>query len=545
MKRVIALSLALICVMGMTAITAMAAEEPVTKTEIVNVARGKDVSVFNLYATTPYLYTLTDGDTAYEFGSKKNAVYNAMGSYPDDYAYFQIDLVNRCMPQSVDLYLTSVNADTVTRKFQIIGSNTADFAESVVLYDASTMDFSSVWTASNSKLSLQLENSPAIRYIRYQQSQKGVGCGLAEFEVYAQQTVTDLARNTDVSANRTYLSFTVDKAVNGTNLNENDCWYANIGNGDIYAYLLVDLKNDYLIDRFEIEARNVAGNTSNGQRKNYNIYGATEAFSEDVLEDVTNANLPESEDYTCITTISAAAADMIPEYHTANNLTGHKTVYVNDVYRYFLIRKTTKNEGATVGQFRAYAVNPTLNTIAVEEDKVTISFNHEINEASLPSVVTNEMDEPVEVTYNRVDECTYSFNIAQTETNDIYYLDLSSVTDNYGLPLYSDIIEFQIEGQRYWEATDFQFKNDNARLEATVKNTGVDADATVWLIAAFYKADGEMYKVVEARDVVSPGNEKPIGLDIPSDEDWSSICGYLWSGDTITRVYNNFIKINK
>ena len=107
------------------------------------------------------------------------------------------DLQRRYPVESIIIFdnesdgVTSVNRG----RFQILGSDTPNFAESAVLYDAdiAAEDLNTVFPV-GSEYCITLSGQPAYRYIRYQAEDTGY-LNVKEIQIWANVNVTEISRN--------------------------------------------------------------------------------------------------------------------------------------------------------------------------------------------------------------------------------------------------------------------------------------------------------------------------------------------------------------
>ncbi len=129
------------------------------------------------------------------------------------------DLQRRYPVESIIIFdnesdgVTSVNRG----RFQILGSDTPNFDESAVLYEAdiAAEDLNTVFPV-GSEYCITLSGRPAYRYIRYQAKDTGY-LNVKEIQIWANVNVTEISRNctTYTTPNFQAASNTGDKAVDG------------------------------------------------------------------------------------------------------------------------------------------------------------------------------------------------------------------------------------------------------------------------------------------------------------------------------------------
>lgn len=488
-------------------------EYPVIKKGIFNVARDKKVTLAHAFASTPYVSRINDGDTAFD---TTNGAYNAMGSYGGEYAWFQIDLVNRYEVEYVVLYSLNVGVkDSIKSNFQIVGSNDEDFTNGVVLFDASECDYSQEWAdGMGFRLDIPAEKRKACRYIRYQKTKLGVSCGLAEFEAYAFQTLTDVARGKSASANAQYNTLSAANVLNGTNKNENDCWYAP-STTNAYDWICVNLESKYPIDKIEAESRNIKNDTTNF-RKNMNLYASTVEIPSEVLN-ADKANLDISDDYDYVNFFrfcsGSSRLDNFPPYDAnvsscaekyicgrygiaAATDTAERVFDRANVYQYITLRRTVKGQAAAIGALRVYTENPVLLSVGKSGNNIYLSFSQPMKEETLNTKTISLSDtegKSIPFTVSGVDDYTYRLDIGEVNMNSATLSFGENVFNCYGVPLVihnRDIlritnsvdvlsVDFTLEGEK----TERLLTDTSYQAHITLKNN-TDTDEKISVFAA-------------------------------------------------------------
>ncbi len=420
------------------------AENDVTKTEVVNVARAKSVMMSNPYSVSAAPYKLTDGVTT---NNSQNMAF--MGTAKD--SYFQIDLENRYIPQRLRFYLgTSMGQWYNSMKnFIIVGSNSEDFLDEIVLYDATNKDLRpSDWKVSEAPreyyFDVNIPEEKICRYIRIRKTDV-VQFGYTEVEVYAKQTLTDVARGKNVSASGYISGYEPYNAVDGLNLSDTDAWVCSATNS--YTWLNIDLGREYKIEKVEIESRI---NNRSAERMRWNLYGSLNGFA-DVLS--SNDAYLDVDKYDYLEYMTTDESSCIPTYTTQNPV--YKEIFVNgkmnsarekvdadNIYRYLMLRHWKTQENSGIGEFRAYVVPPVLLSSEINYDKAILQFNQPINEQELNEdtvSVKSENGDELEFEINKLDDgYTYEIRVLNNATNS-YQIRLSQmITNEYGVSLVVD-----------------------------------------------------------------------------------------------------------
>lgn len=439
------LSVALIC-QGMMFNIANASDvsvpdSSITKTAVVNVARGKQVTATSLYTAGKTADKLTDGDL-----TTSNIVFSngAIGNN------LQIDLKNSYMPEKVRLYFGSGMGQwwNSAKNFKVVGSNTVNFDNPVVMYE--NVNALPGWPTDNGDrpqeayIDVVLTNSQPARYIRIEKTDD-VMFGYCEVEVYAKQTVTDVARGKTATASHTNGGgYSAEAVLNGENSEAVDTWCADYVPDEAFKYIMVDLGNVYAIDTIELEG--AFQRTNLAELFRYDLYASKTGF--DAVLNSTEPHL-DINTYDLIHFVPEDARYAIPQFDAAPN---YQTAYVSggkynttaiimdttqkvdsvNEYQHIMLRHHKANEAASLGNLRAYAVNPVLNSVSEEGGLITLAFTTPMDITG--KIITNlDTDETYGVT--KVDDYTYTFKATDEGA---YKININGITDRYGMTCYSD-----------------------------------------------------------------------------------------------------------
>lgn len=325
------------------------------------------------------------------------------------------DLQRRYPVESIIIFdnesdgVTSVNRG----RFQILGSDTSNFAESAVLYDAdiAAEDLNTVFPV-GSEYCITLPQKPAYRYIRYQAKDKGF-LNVKEIQIWANVNVTEISRNctTYTTPNFQAASNTGDKAVDGKLDNDYYGCKAVSEYPGYFSTFTVDLGSAKHVGLVELYGRrNIQNLDADGY---FTLFGSNEGtvtdFTQSPAEGGTAYAAMNETDfkalgYTQIVrhharvnayTFTGNGNTTLASYPKFTRTTEEKLVYdpypkltdeapyayttmmnQESAYRYITHRKTEASYMSQLAEFRAYALNPEAYELCnITADGVTVRFS--------------------------------------------------------------------------------------------------------------------------------------------------------------------------
>ncbi len=367
-----------------------------TKTDLKNVAYGKTPT--STLSSASNLANIVDGKT----DTMHSGTYSS-----GDYILF--DLGRRYNIEKIVLN-SYTDGSGAKRGFVLEASNDPAFPKGKTeeLYVCAHNVSSNKDFDSDNNLTLNFSGSNDYRYLRYRRTVDGWYIYVGDFQVYAREYITEVSRNKPVEANISgYAANPASYAVNGKS--DKGWWsaypgasggkYKAFGTDEILDYLVVDLEASLPVNLIEIEyPKGIDDNTAS--RQGWSVYGSTElpekvsSTGTDVVSyrpDMVTSTMPSMFTQLC----STSSGYYLPQYGTTplemkGNLhtsTGYVKQNVNTagkVYRYITFKKLNKNI-AQLGEVRAFVTNPTLNSVKINGETITLSFSDAMDTATLTS----------------------------------------------------------------------------------------------------------------------------------------------------------------
>lgn len=376
-KKLLALFLAaLLCA---AAVPFVSGEEGLTKRVLVNVAQYKPVNAGSVHHDFP-LANLVDGrrqDPSIVIPESYEGT-EATG-YADD--WFAIDLLRRYRVERIELYDRYQVQDEGGRQFfHILGANSADFSDAVVLGGMGAQDDSIF--PDDGPFVIDLNGMRAFRYIRLQRTGDGY-YGYSELKVFARQTVTEVSRGMPAEASYSTVAggytYGPERAVNGTNTDPSDAWVAE-GELQNYHFLTVDLGSAQHIGMIELEDRVDNANVSTRQANA--IYGSNSKAEPETLTQEKYAT--EEMGYHKLTEIGEfwqyIGGESGAEFTFPKLADGVYREVCDDrqAYRYITFKKTYQLS-AVLGQIRAYVVHPEVVSVTRDSQYLYVGFSDEMD----------------------------------------------------------------------------------------------------------------------------------------------------------------------
>ena len=399
------------------AVIGFAQTEVLMETKLVNVAKNQNVIALGGTNAGSPDYVCDDNFTNRWIGPHASNVEKQAPT-------LTFDLQRRYPVESIIIFdnksdgVTSVNRG----RFQILGSDTPDFAEKAVLYNAdiAAEDLDTVFPA-GSEYCITLSERPAYRYIRYQAKDKGY-LNVKEIQIWANVNVTEISRNcaTYTTPNLNETTSTGAKAVDG----KIDGGYYGTKKlekyPDYFSTFTVDLGSAKHVGLIELYGRKAARNAyADGY---FTLFGSNEGTVTDFTQSATEggtayAAMREAEfatlGYTQIVTHAGGALtallnaytfagagndvlaaypkyalsadsklvyDPYPwfDYQHAETVEPYTTMLKNTEtpYRYLTHRKTNNGLVAQFSEFRAYELNPEAYAVTdVSATGATVRFS--------------------------------------------------------------------------------------------------------------------------------------------------------------------------
>ncbi|MBP3361627.1 MAG: discoidin domain-containing protein [Clostridia bacterium] len=518
-------------------------------TRLYNVAQNKPVTV-----SVDALQG--DGDGSADVHHFVDDAQNTEGivsySYVDQ--WIKVDLLRKYKIDHVSIAPRFSSKDQVWLSgFEIQASNTADFSEYTVLDTCTEENALKAGTASATAENSSFNGSggDAYRYVRIFARSRPLA--LSEIKVWAEQTMTEVSRGKPTVAGDSYSdTYNSSKAVDGHNEYENNAW---VGSSSQYNYLRVDLEREYPIGAVEIESR--ANHNDGTARMMFSVFGNNTddlaGKTEEELAALKGIKADElytaDKGYTKLTGMGNPGTT--PDGYHPFPYIGDEAVTdpfykasTNDTnsFRFITFKKVYQN-GAAIGEMRIMVVNPVVNDIKADGNKVTVEFSDELSASSVNANrinVTDNDGNALEISNIVTDGYSVSFDVDNAPKTGICNVKISkAVRNTKGVTMAADYT-----GEAYFgggiSVTDIVFDKAELTASDTVKATAkltnaLAEDKTAVLITAVKSADGELMSVNIDRQAVLSGGaaELNAAVTLPADISGISVEAYVWENDTM------------
>ncbi|MBE7023031.1 MAG: hypothetical protein E7412_01030 [Ruminococcaceae bacterium] len=555
-------------------LTAMAAEFPVTKTELANVAQNKPTTSSDPDAhTIPgwEVSNLTDGDrasyTVSEFGAERAGK-----------EAFTIDLLRRYKVQKIELFdRYDYDAQDGRRFIDVIAANNPDFSDAVTL--GSLAEKNDDIFPHQGAFEVVTDGEKAYRYIRIQRTGSG-DYQYAEIKVWANQTATDIARGigadsiiSDALSDDAHWVYDFAPPETAFDGNTATCW---VEDGNAYRYMRVDLGEKHHIGMIEMSGRDFSIDDRQDDywsRSYINIYGSNTEDTENSIFDVHSA--PDEAEIA-----SAGFQKLIKLGSMANAIdsqvtfpavyvpAGNETLYgkagkfsatVDDsqAYRYFTYKKRMST-GAALSTFSLYEINPVVNDVDFSDGLLTINFSDEMNADTVSSssvYLTDSNGDVLNADVAKKDEYTYTVDISRANKELSYTLTIENTIKNKKNVALAEPVEIDYEtlsalavnSVTLHESADGSGSSiDNfhnlteASVKANISNFSSEKQSVI-ICAAQYTSTG-MLKNTEWEDAeIESGNTKEVVMPFSIDPQLydSEIKVFVWKRDSLTPLAQN------
>lgn len=468
--------------------------------------------------------------------------------------WLQVDLQRRCPIERIELWdrRDAGNTPGSREHFEIIGANCEDLSDGVRLGGLEEAD--TALFPKGGKFTLELPEKTAYRYVCVRKTQFPADVCYSEIKVYAMQTVTEVSREKPVLADTEFhVQYSAKKAVNGTNIDDGDCWISSFDT-DLYRYLQVDLQKARYIGMVEIEGRNTGGGPDDGGTRNsIALYGANTEVDHTLF--TKNAKIKDNPNYKQLTDLNnpSGYSDYYP-FPVYNQGAGKErgiyrvTMDDSEPFRYLIYKKTYLNV-AMVGQIRAFEINPTLLSCSSDGGALMACFSDEMDAGTVnpESLVLTRKDTGKTIDYDVEEIDGYDFRLIPKEK--IYGTSVSvAVTDGVkstrGVKA-AGAEPFKISFPHILNAEDIRFVNsegetinnlipgETAGISLTAENLGETGEQTYFLAVCLYDADNTMISVSGKTGKIAPSAKEQLTAELvlPGGSlDGYTLSAYFWDG---------------
>ena len=499
MKRIFSIILMVGILAGILQIGVLAND---VKKELVNVATGKPVTARSEATGWGAKENINDGNLdSFWFGSE------GQGGDPEKIRWIQLDLLKRYNIEKIELfdrsdYVDNADYNNARLFLDILGSNDENFNTFTKIGEVGEADAFPKF----GKFTLNIEPNNAYRYIRVAKQNIHYDYILAEINIFASQTLVEVATGKPAIASSSFDSFLPSKANNGTNIDGGDCWItfnegASLGE---YHHWQVDLGKEYPIGLIEIEDR--VGNGDDSTRRAIIVYGSNTAGTPDPTIEIIGS------EFTPLTGHITESYPAYPGFYQGNTIS---TLPM----RYLTYRKTYPSN-AMLGSFRAYVVSPVIATVKKAGAVVTVEFSDEMDLATLTSdKFTLKANDNTIVPQTNIEKTsyTYSFTIPSAYYADSYKLTVSDgiLSSNnlelayeaeYDISGVTMIIDFDFSGNTALE------QNSTAGARVTIKNDSFE-EKSILFVTALYE-DGLLREVSADEEIIPSGGQASLSAEV-------------------------------
>lgn len=471
-----------------------AADGAETKTELVNVAMFKPVTVSQGPVDSAKQSLVDDHNNT-----------DLIISYANGAQWAMVDLQRRYKIERIEVSARSGSSDSIwLSNFEIQASNSSDFSEYTVLDSLSSGEGEALPVLGNSNQVFNIEDIRPYRYVRLYSTHMS---GYSELRVYAEQTVTQIMPEA-AAAGEVYdnnQSYAAGKAIDNNNSTQ---WIGTYASN--YNFLRIDLGKQYNIGYVEVSG----SNTEIGTRTYFSVYGANDLSQLSDADNLKKSTLT-SYGYTKLAYLRNPAGEKPAFQYNPYPEGGTYKATVDETapFRYMTLKKDDKNH-IRVSEFKAYVVNPVINTLTINDDILNIEFSDEMDTATFSgiSLLNSGTNETVSLSnWSAADDYTYTADISALEKDTGYTVVLDNVKNKKGVSavgtksfdLLNDLQILQFEckdstGNPFTELTDVTAPGAIAQ----VSNVSQESK-NVFLATALYE-DNRLTSVdVKTQDVAS------------------------------------------
>lgn len=522
-----------------------AATYPITKTELVNVAECKPIVSSDYHAIPEYpISNINDGDRGTFMMSECGAAEAASEE-------LTIDLLRRCKIEKIELFdRYDYDAPGGRQYIEILGANNQDFSDAVSLGSLDALDNEKF--PHSGKLEFTLDGKEAYRYIRLKRTGGG-DYKYAELRVWAMQTATDVARGTradniitDALADNSHWVYDFAPPTSAFDGDTATSW---IQDGDAYRYLRVDLGSEYNIGMIELSARDMSADQSVGNiwaQKYIKFYGTNNDSTENSIFNPHTA--PDdaalaTEGFSKLITVGANnvydnevqfPSMWVPEgeegtYGKAGCF--QSTCDDTQSFRY-IVYKNYYQLGSGLSGFRAYVINPMVNSAEISQDKIHVNFSDEMNEGSSNNVEVYVDEAKVEVGYSWTDAYTLELTLPKVYFDSKIRVVLSEDFENQKNVKMAEDTTVNLIAPAPVEVADLKFINkktaegaseiqslaglSEAGVSFEIKNNMPDKADTAVVVIGLYNEDNSLVATREVRVSLGAGESTNVaaGVDL-------------------------------
>lgn len=532
MKKIFVLSMTLLSLMVNMLPSKIVFAADDTKTQLVNVAMFKPVATSHGPIDSSLQNLVDDHNNT-----------DLIISYTNKPQWVRVDLQRRYKIERIEISSRSGSADSVWRSdFEIQASNDKDFGEYTVIENFKSSDGKILPAFGNENQIFNIENLRPYRYVRLYSTHMS---GYSELRIYAKQTVTQITPKS-AAAGETYNNpnFSADKAVDN---NDSTAWIGSYNSN--YNFLRLDLGDAYNIGYIELNGSN---DSDHSPRTYFSIYGAND-LSE--LSDASNVTVKELSQYgyTKLAWLRNPAGEKTSFAYNPYPKGGTYKTTVDEAaaYRYITLKKDNTAH-LRAAEFKAYTVNPVINTFTVDNNVLTIEFSDEMNTETFTeiSLINNSTGEKNVLTdWHADDAYTYTANISELKKDSKYTIVSDGVKNKFGtsvkgtkeFDLLNDlqVVRFECQdksGEKFAELA------DAAAPGAAAEVTNVSGKAKSVFIAAALYENGELTAVdAKVKDIPSGENVTLSSyVDMPEKNyPGRKFCAFLW--DNTNNIYKPII----
>ncbi|MBE7040656.1 MAG: hypothetical protein E7400_01670 [Ruminococcaceae bacterium] len=493
--------------------------------ENVNVALNKPIYASNTGCPTTGNYAvskLVDGSTtgfvapADAYNTDKVTLPSGAKADPSTSQandWYMIDLGRRYEVSSVVVHPAADKPAANYWGFVIEGSNDETFANSVPLGEVkvndANIDGSTAVTFNG--------DGGAYRYIRLRKTANTYYL-YSEIEVFANMTITDVARGKATEWGDAYSTLTGDKAVDGST---STAWRLS-GLTSSVTNLVVDLGAEYPVEMAQMYR---ASSYTDKAYTKFNVYGYSAAAGKPA-----KTGTPANPTATLFTTAGLSASSQYFDFVQGN-------------YQYLALSKPNKTALA-LAEFKAFVVNPVAYGAEAKNGKLTVSFTDKMETSTL--VASNFS----------IDGVTLSDPVVSTGWDggyDVTFNYTGTIADGAELTISDKVrnqngIEMAAEKTLTVKADLYTIEQDGANVAAPVAGTACSitanfipkANATVIMYVAVKTTDGVLVSCTPSLATpVTLGELATVTIENVTPKTGEKLCLFLWENGALKPLYES------
>jgi len=438
--------------------------------------------------------------------------------------WFIVDLGRRYEVSSLVLHpRTDVMADAHMQGFVIEGANTPGFTDKVKLAEVkngdSTVDGTTALTFPG--------DGGAYRYIRLRKTANTYH-GYCELEVFADMTVTNVARGKAAEVGVTDSRFSISGVTDGKIANGNGWFQSGApGTDKTPNNLVIDLAVEYPLEMIELGGRPTATNNVAYGLQNIKGYGYSAAAGKPAPLYGAAPQNP-----TAVLFSTGTAQGTAPISYP----------FVCGYYRYLALSKTTNAANTFVSEVKAYVVNPAAYSVDINDNgTLTVHFSDKMEVTTLTPenfaiegvtlsnpVIESGYNSGYDVTFSYSGEIISGMELVVDET--VRSQNGVEMAADAVLPLSADVLTVTRNGA----AVDSLLANNSHTVTAKFV---AEENATAVMFAALKQTNEKLVSCVLSEDTqMTAGNVASFTIEGIVPKSGEKLYVYIWEKSTLRPI---------